>query len=106
MRVILLPERRVKHQTRVHRRTLNPCFNENFRFRLRAAEVTSRALKLSVYDFDRFSRHDVIGSVLVRNLDSLVDQSEGRNYEEDILAVKQVRQDLRSTKIIKYAGEP
>ena len=90
VRLVLLPDRRLKQQTRVHRRTLEPQFNENFLFRLRRSDVTSRALQLYVYDFDRFSRHDLIGSVLVKELSPLLDQSERSYYEEDILSVKQV----------------
>lgn len=37
-------------------------------------ELHSRKLHFSVYDFDRFSRHDLIGQVVV---DNLLDFSEG-----------------------------
>lgn len=58
----------------VHRKTLNPIFNETFQFGVPLAELHSRKLHFSVYDFDRFSRHDLIGQVVV---DNLLDFSEG-----------------------------
>lgn len=58
----------------VHRKTLNPVFNETFQFGVPLNELHSRKLHFSVYDFDRFSRHDLIGQVVV---DNLLDFSEG-----------------------------
>ena len=37
VKLYLLPERKRKYETKVHRKTLNPVFNETFKF-----EVTSR----------------------------------------------------------------
>uniref|UniRef100_A0A8C6SB31 Synaptotagmin IXb n=1 Tax=Neogobius melanostomus TaxID=47308 RepID=A0A8C6SB31_9GOBI len=59
VKIYLLPDRKNKHQTKVHRKTLNPVFDEVFLF--------------PVYDFDRFSRHDVIGQVVVDNFVDLED---------------------------------
>lgn len=58
----------------VHRKTLNPVFNETFQFGVPLAELHNRKLHFSIYDFDRFSRHDLIGQVVV---DNLLDFSEG-----------------------------
>lgn len=60
--------------SQVHRKTLNPVFNETFQFGVPLNELHSRKLHFSVYDFDRFSRHDLIGQVVV---DNLLDFSEG-----------------------------
>ena len=60
--------------SQVHRKTLNPVFNETFQFGVPLSELHSRKLHFSVYDFDRFSRHDLIGQVVV---DNLLDFSEG-----------------------------
>lgn len=49
-------------------------FNETFQFGVPLNELHSRKLHFSVYDFDRFSRHDLIGQVVV---DNLLDFSEG-----------------------------
>lgn len=53
---------------------MNPVFNETFQFGVPLNELHSRKLHFSVYDFDRFSRHDLIGQVVV---DNLLDFSEG-----------------------------
>ncbi|KAK9977651.1 hypothetical protein ABG768_019454 [Culter alburnus] len=74
VKIYLLPDRKKKFQTKVHRKTLNPIFNETFQFGVPLAELHSRKLHFSVYDFDRFSRHDLIGQVVV---DNLLDFSEG-----------------------------
>ncbi|KAG7459838.1 hypothetical protein MATL_G00214720 [Megalops atlanticus] len=74
VKIYLLPDRKKKFQTKVHRKTLNPVFNETFQFGVPLAELHSRKLHFSVYDFDRFSRHDLIGQVVV---DNLLDFSEG-----------------------------
>lgn len=66
--------RRVMCVLQVHRKTLNPVFNETFQFGVPLNELHSRKLHFSVYDFDRFSRHDLIGQVVV---DNLLDFSEG-----------------------------
>lgn len=58
----------------MHRKTLNPVFNETFQFGVPLNELHARKLHFSVYDFDRFSRHDLIGQVVV---DNLLDFSEG-----------------------------
>lgn len=49
-------------------------FNETFQFGVPLNELHARKLHFSVYDFDRFSRHDLIGQVVV---DNLLDFSEG-----------------------------
>ncbi|KAM9394225.1 synaptotagmin-C [Pholidichthys leucotaenia] len=74
VKIYLLPDRKKKFQTKVHRKTLNPVFNETFQFGVPLNELHSRKLHFSVYDFDRFSRHDLIGQVVVENL---LDFSEG-----------------------------
>lgn len=61
-------------RSQVHRKTLNPVFNETFQFGVPLNELHARKLHFSVYDFDRFSRHDLIGQVVV---DNLLDFSEG-----------------------------
>ncbi|KAK7892055.1 hypothetical protein WMY93_024018 [Mugilogobius chulae] len=71
--IYLLPDRKNKHQTKVHRKTLNPVFDEVFLFPVAYAELSSRKLHFSVYDFDRFSRHDLIGQVVVDNFLDLAD---------------------------------
>ncbi|VDM71051.1 unnamed protein product [Strongylus vulgaris] len=61
----LLPEKKKKVETKVHRKTLNPVFNETFIFKVAFNEITAKTLVFAVYDFDRFSKHDQIGQVLI-----------------------------------------
>ena len=65
VKVYLLPEKKKKFETKVHRKTLNPVFNETFNFKVPYAEMGSKTLVFAVYDFDRFSKHDQIGLVKV-----------------------------------------
>lgn len=66
VKVYLLPDKKKKFETKVHRKTLNPVFNETFVFKnVPFAEVGSKTLVFAIYDFDRFSKHDQIGQVQV-----------------------------------------
>ncbi|GFR13858.1 synaptotagmin-10 [Trichonephila clavata] len=94
IKLYLLPDRKKKFQTRVHRRNLNPMFNETFVFGVPYEQLRSRTIQFSVYDFDRFSRHDLIGQVLVRGLPELCDISHDVEYTMDILGVPQEKVDL------------
>lgn len=51
--VYLLPDKKKKFETKVHRKTLNPVFNETFNFKVPYAEITTKTLVFAVYDFDR-----------------------------------------------------
>merc|ERR1712223_531757 len=63
VKLYLLPERKRKYETKVHRKTLNPVFNESFKFEVPYGEVMAKTLVFAVYDYDRFSKHDAIGEV-------------------------------------------
>lgn len=73
------------HPLQVHRKTLNPVFNETFQFSVPLAELAQRKLHFSVYDFDRFSRHDLIGQVVLDNLLELAEQPPDRPLWRDIV---------------------
>ena len=64
-RVALLPNRKHFLQTRVHKNTQNPEFDEEFMFSAQAQSIAHRTLQVLVYDFDQFSRDECIGQVLV-----------------------------------------
>ncbi|OXB73663.1 UNVERIFIED_CONTAM: hypothetical protein H355_017085 [Colinus virginianus] len=84
VKIYLLPDRKRKFQTRVHRKTLNPTFDESFHFPVPHEELVSRKLHLSVFDFDRFSRHDMIGEVILENLFEDSDLSRETSIWKDI----------------------
>ncbi|KAI6194503.1 Synaptotagmin 1 [Aphelenchoides besseyi] len=65
VKLYLLPEKKKKVETKVHRKTLNPVFNETFIFKVPFNEIGNKTLVFSIYDFDRFSKHDQIGQVLL-----------------------------------------
>ncbi|XP_038639408.1 synaptotagmin-1-like isoform X2 [Scyliorhinus canicula] len=65
VKVFLLPDKKKKFETKVHRKTLNPTFNESFTFKIAYSELGGKVLVMSVYDFDRFSKHDAIGEIRI-----------------------------------------
>ena len=91
VKVYLLPDRRHKYQTKVHRKTLNPEFNETFTFNVPYKDLENRLLQFNVYDFDRFSRHDLIGTVVVREVVPNENRLSAQNFfVRDILSTNQV----------------
>ncbi|KAG9475668.1 hypothetical protein GDO78_003852, partial [Eleutherodactylus coqui] len=69
--VYLTNDTRKKNETKVHRKTLSPTFNESFNFKLLQTELEETDVVMQVFDFNRFSKHDVIGEVRLplRNMD-------------------------------------
>ncbi|NXT00985.1 SYT1 protein, partial [Jacana jacana] len=61
--VYLTSDMKKKYETKVHRKTLNPIFNESFTFLIPQAEVPESTLVMQIYDFNRFAKHDIIGEV-------------------------------------------
>ncbi|XP_039078484.1 synaptotagmin-10 [Hyaena hyaena] len=84
VKMYLLPDRKKKFQTRVHRKTLNPLFDETFQFPVAYDQLSNRKLHFSIYDFDRFSRHDMIGEVILDNLFEVSDLSREATVWKDI----------------------
>ncbi|XP_030745731.1 synaptotagmin-10-like isoform X2 [Sitophilus oryzae] len=81
----LLPDRKKKFQTKVHRKSQNPIFNETFIYSVTYEDLETRYLQFSVYDFDRFSRHDFIGHVVVSNLSEVAEHGQESEYSMPIL---------------------
>ncbi|XP_040574006.1 synaptotagmin 1 [Lepeophtheirus salmonis] len=66
VKIYLIPETKgfKKYETKVHRKTLNPFFNQTFEFKnLPYAETFDKTLMFNIFDYDRFSKHDQIGEV-------------------------------------------
>lgn len=75
-KIRLLPDRSNVWQTKIHRRTLNPTFDEDFVFEVQPdSALNERTLEVLLYDFDAFSRHRGLGYVQV-NLSEVDKQSE------------------------------
>lgn len=53
-------------------------------------ELRQRYLQFSVYDFDRFSRHDLIGHVVLKGLLDSTDLQQEIEYTMNILCPPQV----------------
>ncbi|XP_048339274.1 synaptotagmin-8 isoform X1 [Sphaerodactylus townsendi] len=63
--VYLTSDMKKKYETKVYRKTLNPVFNDSFIFQINSfqGEVAESTLVMQVYDFNRFSKHDIIGEM-------------------------------------------
>lgn len=53
-------------------------------------ELRTRYLQFSVYDFDRFSRHDLIGQVVLKGLLDCTDLLQEIEYTMNVLCAPQV----------------
>ncbi|XP_011335596.1 synaptotagmin-2 [Ooceraea biroi] len=63
-KIRLLPDRSNVWQTTIHRRTLNPVFDEDFVFEVAPeSSLAGRTLEVLLYDFDAFTRHRGLGYV-------------------------------------------
>uniref|UniRef100_UPI00358F3626 synaptotagmin-4-like n=1 Tax=Myxine glutinosa TaxID=7769 RepID=UPI00358F3626 len=66
VKMTILPEKKHKVKTRVMRKTLDPAFDETFTFYgILFNQLQDLALHFLVFSFDRYSRDDVVGEVLV-----------------------------------------
>ncbi|XP_061613385.1 synaptotagmin Vb [Phyllopteryx taeniolatus] len=65
VKVFLLPDKKKKYETKIQRKNLCPVFNETFFFKIPYAELGGKTLVLQVFDFDRFSKHDMIGDIKI-----------------------------------------
>nr|XP_020658621.1 synaptotagmin-17 [Pogona vitticeps] len=63
VKICLLPDQKNSKQTGVKRKTQTPVFEERYTFEIPFLEAQRRTLLLTIVDFDKFSRHCVIGKV-------------------------------------------
>jgi len=85
VKVFLMPETKgmKKFETKVHRKTLNPFFNETFQFKnLPYADTFDKTLMFTIFDYDRFSKHDRIGEIKIPL--SMVDLAQTINEWKDV----------------------
>ena len=62
-KVSLLPDQKDSRQTGVQRKTQCPVWSDVFEFELPFKEVQRRTLEVTLKDFDKYSRHCIIGQV-------------------------------------------
>ncbi|XP_074061298.1 synaptotagmin-4 [Macrotis lagotis] len=66
IKMTILPEKKHKVKTRVLRKTLDPAFDETFTFYgIPYSQIQELILHFIILSFDRFSRDDIIGEVLI-----------------------------------------
>jgi len=62
VKVYLLPDKKPKFETKVHRKNLNPKFDQTFVFKnIPYVDTFDKTLVFAVYDYDRFSSSDQTG---------------------------------------------
>ncbi|KAJ8919456.1 hypothetical protein NQ315_016556 [Exocentrus adspersus] len=70
VKLTLLPEiDSRKRQTVIHRNDPNPFFDQHFKFPVSHEELQLKTLVLQVFDYDRYSRNDIIGEVTMNMAD-------------------------------------
>lgn len=62
-KISLIPDQKNSHQTSVQRKTQDPTWNEYFMFEIPFKEANERTLEILIKDFDKYSRHCIIGQV-------------------------------------------
>lgn len=55
------PSKPMRFCTKIHKRTLNPVFNEQFKVKIPHDELAQKRLIFAMFDYDRLSRHDEMG---------------------------------------------
>ncbi|XP_057693876.1 synaptotagmin-1-like isoform X2 [Corythoichthys intestinalis] len=66
VKVYILPDKTKTCETKVLKNTLNATFNETFNFQISKATLVTSTAVLQVFDFDRFSKHDIIGELRLK----------------------------------------
>lgn len=72
-----------ERETRVVKNSRNPIFDEDFSFPLKDSQLSYTSIKLEVKDFDKYSRHTLIGETKIALKDLKV--SETMEFNEDLL---------------------
>lgn len=65
VKVYILPDKTRTCETKVFRHTLNPVFKEQFSFQISKSSLLQSTVVMQVFDFNRFSKHNIIGELRV-----------------------------------------
>lgn len=84
IKMYCLPERRNHCKTTIFKKSGDPEFNEMFSFDVPYNQLPNRMLQFTVYDFDRFTRHGLIGNVIMRDI---FDKSDLQNWTEYTMSI-------------------
>ncbi|XP_042268949.1 synaptotagmin VIII isoform X1 [Thunnus maccoyii] len=63
VKVYICPDKSKTCETKVFRHTLNPVFNEHFNFQIAKSTLLKSTVVLQMFDFNRFSKHNIIGEL-------------------------------------------
>ncbi|XP_029607363.1 synaptotagmin-1 [Salmo trutta] len=93
VKVYITPNKSKTFETKVYRKTLNPVFNEHFTFKIDKAELNESTIVMKVFDFDRFSKHEIIGELRLQLgiidwnhvIEEWEDLTEPSKFEDEIL---------------------
>ena len=73
VKVQLLPDKKRKFQTRIQRKNHSPLFEETFYFQTTFEDLQNRTLYLAMFEFGRFSKHELLGAVRINDLHLIKD---------------------------------
>ncbi|CAL8260076.1 unnamed protein product [Merluccius merluccius] len=65
VKVYICPSKTKTCETKVHRNTLTPIFNEVFTFEVTKSVLAASEVVMQVFDFNRFMKHHIIGELRV-----------------------------------------
>ncbi|KAJ8406545.1 hypothetical protein AAFF_G00301190 [Aldrovandia affinis] len=93
VKVYTLPNKPKTYETKVFRRTLQPVFNEYFKFQIPLTELNDSTLVMQMFDFNRFTKHDIIGELRLQLgaidwnhvIEEWKDLSEASKFEQENL---------------------
>ncbi|KAK2842762.1 hypothetical protein Q5P01_012962 [Channa striata] len=66
VKVYIVPDKIKTCETKVFKNTLNPGFNEQFNFQISKASLLKSTVVMQVFDFNRFTKHNIIGELRVQ----------------------------------------
>ncbi|XP_039623675.1 synaptotagmin-11a isoform X1 [Polypterus senegalus] len=105
IKMTILPEKKHRVKTRVLRKTLDPVFDETFTFYgVPFSGLQELVLHFLVLSFDRFSRDDVIGEVVVPL--SGVDPSTGRVQLRHDIVKRNIQCVSRGELLVSLSSQP